>query len=114
MSSRDQSKYGHRIKQDQSKVFGTLEGDNAAVEALDVGVVELSHLDFSNTRGIVLPLKIRFVDPVDDLIIGAADDPGDNGLGLATITPGIGFEGCKKILNMKFQLTVINYKYIMK
>ena len=50
MSSRDQSKYGHRIKQDQSKVFGTLEGDNAAVEALDVGVVELSLLDFSNTK----------------------------------------------------------------
>ena len=75
------------------RIFGTLEGDNAGVEALDVGVVELSLLDFSNTRGIVLPLKIRFVDPVDDLIIGAADDPGDNGLGLATITPGIGFEG---------------------
>ena len=75
------------------RMFGTFEGDNAGVEALDVGVVEFSHLDFSNTNGIVLPLKIRFVDPVDDLIIGAADDPGDNGLGLATITPGIGFEG---------------------
>ena len=84
-------------------IFGTLEGCccccsedcdtrlfsdrlfiGVAVVLAAVGVPPL--LDFSSNNGIALPLKIKLVAPVD-LIMGAADDPGDNGLGLATITP---------------------------
>ena len=81
-------------------IFGTLEGCcsedcdtrlfsdrlfiGVAVVLAAVGVLPL--LDFSSNNGIALPLKIKLVAPVD-LIMGAADDPGDNGLGLATITP---------------------------
>ena len=76
-------------------IFGTLEGDKdcetgfsdgfgVVTAVLAIGILPL--LDFSSTNGIVLPLKIKLVAPVD-LIMGAADEPGDNGLGLATITP---------------------------
>ena len=76
-------------------IFGTLEGEDCKTgfsdgfgvdsdAVLAVGILPI--LDFSSTSGIVLPLKIKLVAPVD-LIMGAADDPGDNGLGLATITP---------------------------
>ena len=82
------------------RIFGTLEGccsedcdTRLFSDRLFIGVAEALAvvgvpplLDFSSNNGIALPLKIKLVAPVD-LIMGAADDPGDNGLGLATITP---------------------------
>ena len=80
-------------------IFGTLEGCCCCSEDCDtrlfsdrlfigvtVALAVVGLLDFSSNNGIALPLKIKLVAPVD-LIMGAADDPGDNGLGLATITP---------------------------
>ena len=81
------------------RIFGTLEGCCCCSEDCDtrlfsdrlfigvaVALAVVGLLDFSSNNGIALPLKIKLVAPVD-LIMGAADDPGDNGLGLATITP---------------------------
>ena len=75
------------------RIFGTLEGccdtrlfSDRLFIGVAVALAVVGLLDFSSNNGIALPLKIKLVAPVD-LIMGAADDPGDNGLGLATITP---------------------------
>ena len=79
------------------RIFGTLEGccsedcdtrlfSDRLFIGVTVALAVVGLLDFSSNNGIALPLKIKLVAPVD-LIMGATDDPGDNGLGLATITP---------------------------